>query len=46
LIDHDDRPEAMCASHCPACARLIFACLAFGPQKILIQHILNQGGFS
>src|SRR5205807_9493802 len=46
LIDHDELADAMCASHCPACARLMFACLAPGSQKISIQYILNQGRFS
>ena len=46
LIDHDDFVESMCAGHCPARARLVFACLALRPQKISIQHILDQGRFS
>src|SRR5207249_4737257 len=41
LIHHDDFVESMCASHCPACTRLMFAGLAFRSQKISIQHFLN-----
>ena len=36
----------MRAGHGLARARLLFACLAFGPQKIPIKHIVNEGRFS